>query len=43
MGTEKSYFVNYPDYLLINIFIKDMSQSNPKGNKKKPIRLYKIK
>ena len=40
---ERSYIITYLVYLLIYIFVKDMSQSNARGNKKKLITLYKIK
>ena len=35
--------ITYLVYLLIYLFIKDMSNSNSKRNKKKLIRLYKTK
>ena len=40
---ERSYIITYLVYLLIYIFVKDMSQSNSRKNKKELIRVYKIK
>ena len=42
-GKQRSYIITYLVYLLIYIFVKDMSQSNSRGNKKKLTRIHKIK
>ena len=40
---ERSYIITYLIYLMIYIFVKDMSQSDSRGNKKKLTRIHKIK
>ena len=40
---DRSYIITYLLHISIYIFNKDMSQSNPRGNKKKLRRVYKVK
>ena len=42
-GKERSHISTYMVYLLICVFVKDMSQSNSRKNKKKLTRVHKFK
>ena len=42
-GKERPYILTYLVYLLISVLVKNMPQSSSRENKKKLIRLYKIK
>ena len=42
-GKGRSNIITYMVYLLIYVFVKDISQSNSRKNKKKLTRVYKIK